>query len=106
MRLPACAEDTIVWAYPGLEQQVPCLMRVDADRMLCGRFLNPGGVHGSVPALQPYDPDPVCPRCVVELALLVGACPVCGVELVADEQGRAPQHGDCVGVNLALRRLA
>jgi predicted amidophosphoribosyltransferase len=71
--------------------------------MLCGLFLNPGQYVGFVPTLQPADPEPVCPHCVVTLASLVGRCPVCGVQLVGDEQGRAPSHRDCVGVNMPLR---
>lgn len=101
MRLPAyCAG--LEWAYPG-NADVPCLRRVGADRMLCGLFLNPGQDVGFVPTLQPADPEPVCPSCVVTLASLVGRCRVCGLQVVGDERGRAPSHGDCVGVNMALR---
>jgi predicted amidophosphoribosyltransferase len=71
--------------------------------MLCGLFLSPGKVEGYVPIVQPTDPEPVCPHCVVVLASLAGRCPVCGADLVGDEQGRAPGHGGCVGVNMALR---
>lgn len=103
MRLPEYATGLLEWAYPG-RSEVPCLRRPGAEQMLCGLFLNPGRVPGFVPRLlQPADPEPVCPRCVVVLATLAGRCPVCGAELVGDEQGRAPAHGGCEGAGMALR---
>lgn len=102
MRLPEYAVQVVEWAYPG-RFTVPCLRRLGAGQMLCGLFLNPGQDEGFVPVEQPADPEPVCARCVVMLATLIGRCPVCGVELVGDEQGRAPAHGGCEGAGMAGR---
>ena len=103
MRIPDCAEGAVEWAYPG-DAEVPCLRRLGADLMLCGLPLDSSQRNGWVPQLlQPADPARVCPHCVVALASLIGRCPVCGVQLVGDEQGRAPAHRGCVGVNMALR---
>lgn len=104
MRLPDACTGVIEWAYAG-NQQIPCLRRVDADRMLCGRLLHSTGRPGfAAVLLQPADPLTACGPCVRRLRKLLGYCPVCGVELVGDDRGRAPEHDGCVGVNMPLRR--
>jgi hypothetical protein len=84
VRLPDAATGVLEWAFPGAEQDAPCLRRVGAARMLCGLKLVKTRHAGFVPAMQPVDPDPFCARCVIEMWSLFGNCPVCGalVELV------------------------
>jgi hypothetical protein len=103
VRLPAAASGQLEFAYPG-DSQVPCIRRVGAGRMLCRRPLVVGKAPGFVPTIQPVDPERVCVRCVLALVRLLARCPVCDAEVVADGRGRAPEHGDCIGVNLLARR--
>jgi hypothetical protein len=94
VRLPDAAAGVVEWAYAG-GREVPCLRRVGAAVMLCGRVLTKTRAVGFVPAAQPVDPDPVCPDCAVVMWLRFGVCLACGA-MVKLVDGMVGGHGVAV----------